>query len=68
MASEITARKTQARRAANQDRQLMLACTGLNPLAENFLPLVKIQRPYDRPDGQHTGMALTAGGGLGTTM
>ena len=64
MASEITARTIQARKAAGQHKT-HVSKTGVHRCAEDLLPLVVRQRSYERPDGRHAGMALTAGGGFG---
>ena len=61
MANEITARTNQARKAAEQHRpHVSKTC-----VHRYTVPLVVRQRSYERPDGRHAGMALTAGGCFG---
>ena len=61
MANEITARTNQARKAAGQHKP-HVSKTCVHRYTEDLLPLVVRQRSYERPDGRHAGMALTAGG------
>ena len=67
MANEITARTIQARKAAGQHKP-HVSKTCVHRCAEDFLPLVARQRSYERPDGRHAGMALTAGGCFGVKV
>ena len=64
MANELTARTNPARKAANLQRHdANKTCMQRN--TEDLLPLVFHHRSYERPEGRHAGMALTAGGYFG---
>ena len=64
MANELTAKTNPARKAAELQRH-DVSKTCVHQYTEDLLPLAVRQRSYERPDGRHAGMALTAGGCFG---